>query len=71
MAHYTHEDLINMTPTQLKRLRRSIEFTQAEFADLTGYSVESITKMENGRMAIHARAVKIFKQAIDFAKANL
>lgn len=60
-----------MTPTQLKRLRASIEFTQVEFAEMTGYSVESITKMENGRMEIHPRAEKIFKSAVDFAKEHL
>jgi len=60
-----------MTPAQLKRLRRSIEFTQAEFAEATGYSVESITKMENGRMEIQPRAEKIFRFAVDFAKEHL
>lgn len=59
-----------MTPAQLKRLRQSIEFTQEEFAELTGYSVESITKMENGRMDIHPRAEKIFKTSVDFIRST-
>lgn len=50
-----------MTPKQLKSIRKKLGMTQSQFSIVTMYSVESITKMENGRMPITARAENIFK----------
>jgi len=41
-----------MTPDELKARRKALRYTQAELAELTGYNIRTINRMEAGAYEI-------------------
>jgi len=47
-----------MTPEDIKVLRKEMEITQREFAELVGVSVHAVRKWEQGQRSVKGAALK-------------
>ncbi len=62
--------MIDLTPNDLRRLRRRAGWTQAEAARIVGYAPKTFSRYERGKSAMPPSALRAFLVAVEAVLRN-
>jgi DNA-binding transcriptional regulator YiaG len=54
-----------MTPSDVKRLRRRLDMTQARFAELIGVAPNTVARWESGNRAVPPTTARLIRFVVD------